>query len=288
MSSGRHLVYFLMRRRVGGENDKTLRRARAGAMFPAPDHPGNPGDRNRPLRVVHAMMPGVIQIPGDVSVGDAARLMHKEQAPCVLIKDSESSIGIITHTDIVYKVVAQGLNPDEVQTRRVMSRPVRSVEFDQPVEAVTSVMASAEVPLLVVTRDQQPIGIITARDLVSSPKRSESGIRASVRVYNKKPEGVTHPAVITQLSHLGAFVESEAVMTSGSRITLEFLLPGSTQPIAVEATVLKRGDGAKRSQAPPSSPEAGVGVRFTDVAVSDQCQISDWVVRTRSNRSEGS
>ncbi len=231
------------------------------------------------------MMPGVIQIPGDVSVGDAARLMHKEQAPCVLIKDSESSLGIMTHTDIVYKVVAQGLNPDEVPARRVMSRPVRSVEFDEPIEALSAMMASEAIPVLVVTKDKQPIGIITARDLVLPPKRSESGIKASVRVYNKKPEGVTCPAIITQLSHLGAFIESDAVMSPGARITLEFLLPGSACPITVEATVLRRGEGAERSEAPTPNPDAGVGVRFTDVSVSDQTQITAWIVRTRSNRS---
>ena len=254
-------------------------------MFPPPDNVGTAGDTNRPLLVIHVMMPGVIQIPGDVSVGDAARLMHKERAPCVLIKDSESSIGIMTHSDIVYKVVAQGLNPDDDPARCVMSRPVRSGEFDQPVEAVSTMMAPAEVPLLVVTREQQPIGIITARDLVLSPKRSESGIKASVRAYNKKPEGVTYPALITQLSHLGAFVESDAVMSPGARVTLEFLLPGSAQPIAVEATVLKRGEGVEQSKAPIPNPDAGVGVRFTDVSMSDQSQISDWIVRTRFNRS---
>ncbi len=88
-------------------------------MYQAKDQSGKAAGKNPPTFAIHAMTPGVIQIPGDVSVGEAARLMHKEQAPCVLIKDSDTRIGLMTHTDIVYKVVAQGLNPDE---RRYQSR----------------------------------------------------------------------------------------------------------------------------------------------------------------------
>ena len=246
---------------------------------------GNAADEHRPLLVIHLMTPGVIQIPGDVSVGEAARLMQEEEAPCVLIKDSDTRIGIITHTDIVYKVVAQGLNPDDIEARRVMSRPVQFVEFDRPVEEVTTAMASAGAPLLIVTRYHQPIGVITAHDLVFSPKRYRSDIKGSVKVYNEKPEGVAHSVAITQLSHLGAFLEGAAPMPAGARVTLEFFLPGAKRPVAVEATVLGKGEFSGTSSAARSNPAGGIAVRFTDVSVSDQSLISAWIIRTRSRKS---
>lgn len=254
-------------------------------MCRATDESGDAADDNRPLLVIHLMTPGVIQIPGDVSVGEAARLMQEEEAPCVLIKDTETKIGIITHTDIVYKVVAQGLNPDDIEARRVMSRPVQFVEFDRPIEEVTTAMASAGAPLLIVTRHQQPVGVITAHDLVFSPKRYRSDIKGSVKVYNEKPEGVTYPVVITQLSHLGAFLESAAPMPSGATITLEFFLPGAKRPVALEATVLSKGELSEPPNIARSNPAGGIAIRFTDVSVSDQSQISAWIIRTRSRKS---
>lgn len=227
------------------------------------------------------MTPGVIQIPGDVSVGEAARLMQKEQAPCVLIKDTASTVGIMTHTDIVYKVVAQGLNPDEVQARRVMSGPIQSVEFDLPVKDVATKLAASGAPLLVVTRHQQPIGIITARDLVLSPDQRGGSLQASVRVYDEKPEGVRHTAVITQISHLGAFVQSEATMEPGARITLELYFPSSKQPITVEATVMGPDDHAETGETRPTRPESGTAVRFMDLSEADQSRISEWILRNR-------
>ena len=199
-------------------------------MCRATDWSGNAAEESRPWLVIHVMTPGVVQIPGDVSVGEAARLMHEEQAPCVLIKDTETRIGIITHTDIVYKVVAQGLDPDDVESRRVMTRPVQFIEFDQSLEDVATALAGAPAPLLIVTRDHHPVGVITAKDLVLAPKAPTFQIKGSIKVYNEKPEGVTHPAVITQLNHVGAFLESLAPMTAGAKVTLEFLLPGGSKP----------------------------------------------------------
>lgn len=222
---------------------------------------------------MQAMTPGVIQIPGDVSVGEAARLMHKEQVPCLLIKDTEAAVGIVTHADIVCKVVAQGLNPYDVEARVVMSMPVRFVEFDEPVDQITAAMTRAQVPLLIVTRNHHPIGFITARDLLAPPRRRESALRGSVKVYNERAEGTSYPAVLSRLGHFGAHVESEAPMAAGARITIAFSLPGSRRAIAAEATVL----------ASPPVHGGGVTIQFTDVSPADQSEISSWIIRTRTS-----
>lgn len=227
------------------------------------------------------MTPGVIQIPGDVSIGEAARLMHKEQVPCLLIKDTDTTIGIVTDSDIVRKVIAQGLNPYDVQSRRVMSMPVLFIEFDEPVEQVSTALMSAGVPLLIVTRNHQPIGFVTARDLISPPKRRELPIQASVRVYNERPEGVTYPAVVSHLGHAGSLIETEAPMQRGARVTVEFFLPGSRRPIAAEAEVIEPPSGDQVPHANSGDSAPAVAIKFTDVRAADQADISSWIIRTR-------
>ncbi len=238
-------------------------------------------DHHFPCLAIHIMTPGVIQIPGDVSIGEAARLMHKEQVPCLLIKDTDTTIGIVTDSDIVRKVIAQGLNPYDVQSRRVMSMPVLFIEFDEPVERVSTTLMSAGVPLLIVTRNHQPIGFVTARDLISPPKRRELPIQASVKVYNERPEGVTYPAVISRLGHAGGFLETEAPMQPGARVTVEFCLPGSRRPIAAEGEVI---EPSSENTVPPTGatdPAPTVAMKFTDVRAVDQADISSWIIRTR-------
>ena len=81
-----------------------------------------------PTMVAHMMTPGVVQIPGDVSVSEAAMLLEREQAPCLLVKDTDTQFGIMTPTDIVKKVVARGTrtardrSPDDDDTASAIHR----------------------------------------------------------------------------------------------------------------------------------------------------------------------
>ena len=93
--------------------------------------------------VAHMMTPGVVQIPGDVSVSEAAILMDRERIPCLLVKDNDARYGIMTSADIVKKVIAQGLEPQDVEVRSIMSQPVHSIEYDQATDEATSLMASS-------------------------------------------------------------------------------------------------------------------------------------------------
>ncbi len=242
------------------------------------------GEQPQTLLVIHVMTPGVIQIPGDVSVGEAARLMHREQVPCLLIKDTDSQMGIVTHSDIVFKVVAQGLNPDDIDARRVMSRPVQTIEFDQPLEEVSQALYSSEIPFLIVTKQHHPVGILTPQDLLGTAKFCPAQIPATIRVYSQKPDGVAHEALLTQLSHRGAFVECRAAMQPGSRVTLEFALPSSTKPLAIESTVLDYAPPPSDTTGLTASPLGGIPLQFTDISLSKQLQISTWVTQLKNKR----
>ena len=48
--------------------------------------------------IAHMMTPGVVQIPGDISVSEAALLLEREQAPCLLVKDTDAQFGLMTPT----------------------------------------------------------------------------------------------------------------------------------------------------------------------------------------------
>jgi len=244
--------------------------------------------KDHPPLVVHAMTRGVVQIPGDLSVLEAARLLRKEHVPCLLVKDTERRTGILSHTDIVYKVVVKGLHPNEVEARTIMSLPVQTIEFDQSIESAATIMASKGVPLLVVTKATRPIGVLTARDLVFSPTQRESRITASMKTHEAKDDA-TQVATITQLNHLGAFVETPTPLPPETALSLNFYLPGSSRPIVAQATVISSRRPARRSSdAPgdgPRSSPPGMELRFSRISAPDQSQIASWIIRTSYKQS---
>jgi len=230
--------------------------------------------------VAHMMTPGVVQIPGDVSVSEAALLLDREQIPCLLVKDTETTFGIMTSGDIVKKVIAQGLEPHDVEVRAIMSQPVHSVEYDQLLSDATSLMASTGASLLIVTKQSQPVGILTARDLALAPKRCDTCLPATVRVTDGDQEGAKHLATIRQLSHVGALIESRTLLLPGTTVVLSFILPGADLSFSIRGTILNSGyepDCAATYTVMGEPPE--VDIQFAPMAASDESKIRAWVLQ---------
>lgn len=236
--------------------------------------------------VAHMMTPGVVQIPGDVSVTEAASLLEREQMPCLLVKDTESRFGLMTPTDIVKKVVAQGLEPDEIEVRTIMTRPVQFIEYDRAVEDASTLMMSAGTPILIVTKQDQPVGVLTARDLVLSPKRCLTSVPATISVMDGDSLGAQHHATIIQLSHVGALVESPALLLPGTKVALSFSLPDLTSPLTVRGTILNDYEQTRSAGKTHIASSPGVDIQFTNLSLADQSRIKAWVLQNSPKSSD--
>lgn len=235
-------------------------------------------NRRNPV-VAHMMTPGVVQIPGDLSVAEAASLLEREQMPCLLVKDTESRFGLMTPSDIVKKVVAQGLEPDEIEVRTIMTRPVQFIEYDRAVEEASTLMMATGTPILIVTKQDQPVGVLTARDLVLSPKRCRTNIPATVSVIEGDSPGAEHQAAIVQLSHIGALVESPALLLPGTKVALRFALPDQQTGLTVRGTILDEYAGTGRAGTSSAHTASGVDVQFTNLSPADHTRIKAWVLQ---------
>ncbi|HET6673791.1 MAG TPA: CBS domain-containing protein [Nitrospiraceae bacterium] len=237
--------------------------------------------------VAHMMTPGVVQIPGDVSVSEAALLMEREHIPCLLVKDSDVSFGIMTSADIVTKVVAHGLEPHEIAVRSIMSQPVHSIEYDQAVKEATSLMASTGASLLIVTKQSQPVGILTARDVMLAAKRCDTCLDATLRVGDGDGKGAKHAAVIKQLSPIGALVESSTVLLPGTGVILNFSLPGIATAFSVRGTILNSGyEPQPLADAEAASLESAIDIQFAPLPSSEEARIRAWVLQHSSRMTD--
>ncbi len=244
-------------------------------MSTADEHPPRT-TKPIPTVVAQMMIPGVVQIPGDVSVSEAALLLEREQTPCLLVKDTDTQFGLMTPTDIVKKVVAQGLEPHEIEARTIMTRPVQFIEYDCALEEASTLMTSTGASHLIVTKENQPVGVLSARDLMLTPPPRRTRIPAMLSISPSGPAADTapHSATITQLGHLGALIESSTSLRPGTNVLLVFSLPGQHTPLTIPGTVLaSKGDG-------PGNTSSIVDVQFKKVATTDQTRIKAWALQT--------
>ena len=235
-----------------------------------------------PTMVAHMMTPGVVQVPGNVSVSEAALLLEREQAPCLLIKDTDTKFGLMTPADIVKKVVAQGLEPHDVEVRTIMTRPVQFIEYDEVLAEASTLMIATGASLLIVTKQNQPVGVLSAQDLMLNPPRRGTRIPAVVSVVGRpSAQGLNYNAMILQLNHLGALIESATKLAPKANVVLAFSIPGQNTPLTIRGRVIANEALGTEMDKPSIETGGWHGeIQFTDLSSSDLTRIRAWALQT--------
>ena len=235
-----------------------------------------------PIRTVvaHMMTPGVVQVPGDVSVSEAALMLEREHAPCLLVKDTESVFGLMTAGDIVKKVVARGLEPHDIEVRSIMTRPVQFIEYDQALEEASTMMVATGASLLIVTKHNQPVGVLSAQDLMLTPPRRRTDIPAVVTVSDERAsQQQAYNATIVELSHVGARLESATGLSSRARVMLAFSLPGHNAPLTIHGKVLSCGPLTANAAEDSRQRTLTIEVQFADLSHADMARLKAWALQ---------
>ena len=111
----------------------------------------------------------IATILGDASVSEATRLMFQEGVRSLLVepRDKDDAYAIITYSDIVKKVLADGLDPNQVEVHQVMTKPVVSVSPDMKVEYIARLFRQVGIGHAPVMDSGKLLGIVSMTDIVT-------------------------------------------------------------------------------------------------------------------------
>nr|WP_322802083.1 CBS domain-containing protein [Thermoflexus sp.] len=119
------------------------------------------------LKAKDIMTTEVVTIEPSATVAEAVALMKEKGLRALIVEraNEEDAYGIVTETDIVYKVVAQGLSPQSVLVREIMTKPCIVVNPDLSVENVARLFALARIRRAPVIRERL-LGVISVTDII--------------------------------------------------------------------------------------------------------------------------
>jgi CBS domain-containing protein len=134
------------------------------------------------VNVAELMTRHVEFVGGDESVKEAAVLMGELDVGALPVGSAERLDGIVTDRDILYRVVARGLDPSVVRVREVASRPVIACAEDDTLQAAMDLMAAHHVRRLPV-RDGSGLvtGWVTLADLSRQLIVGNDALQAALR-----------------------------------------------------------------------------------------------------------
>jgi CBS domain-containing protein len=120
---------------------------------------------SREVIVKEAMKTNIAKLEPNMTVLEAAQLMQKRKIGNVIVVEKKQPIGILTESDILKKVVAEGKNAREVLIKNVMSTPIIVIDPYVTLEEAMKTMGKCNVRRLPVCENDELIGIITQKDI---------------------------------------------------------------------------------------------------------------------------
>jgi CBS domain-containing protein len=123
---------------------------------------------------IHEFMTTKIEsIDTDRSVYDAVEIMVDQHLRTIAVKvtgkSGKMSIdGVVTARDIVFKVLARGINPKRVKVSEIASRPIVCIDQAKDIEDAASLMEKSNIARLFVCDGEKVIGVISLLDIMTA------------------------------------------------------------------------------------------------------------------------
>lgn len=114
-----------------------------------------------PVREV--MFRQVLKAPPTATVQKAARMMLDKNAGAVLVIENDRLVGIFTERDVVFRVVALGLDPAQVKLAAVMTPAPQVIAPDRPLGVALLRMHECRFRHMPVVTDGKVLGMVSAR-----------------------------------------------------------------------------------------------------------------------------
>ena len=120
------------------------------------------------MQAQEIMTRNVVTIRGSATVADAVKLMKDKQLRGLIVepRHEQDPYGIVTETDIVYKVAAFGYDPKAMRVYEIMVKPCVVVNPELGVEYVARLFAQTRIRRAPVIQGKTLLGIISVSDIL--------------------------------------------------------------------------------------------------------------------------
>jgi CBS domain-containing protein len=118
------------------------------------------------VEIREVMTDGVIAVEKDETVVGAAELLEEEGIRGLVVVEDGEAVGVIVCRDIVYQVVAEGLNPEQTLVEDIMSTDLIVAEADEYLNDVAMAMAQNEISRVPIVEGEMLTGIVTQSDIL--------------------------------------------------------------------------------------------------------------------------
>src|ERR687897_7206 len=113
-----------------------------------------------------------VSLEESMSVASAVKQMHSHNAGASIVLRGNTTVGIVTDSDIINKVVMKGEDSDEVFLKSIMSAPLVTISPKGTVKQALQLMRLNEIKRIPVADSSGILGIVTQESLANAVRTS--------------------------------------------------------------------------------------------------------------------
>jgi CBS domain-containing protein len=136
---------------------------------------------DRPVKAIVASRKP-FTLPTKTTITEAARLMNQHKASAAMVVEGAGLVGIFTERDALFRVLAEGRDPQTTQLADVMTRDPQTIDSDQSFRYALILMYERGFRHLPVVEDGKPIGLVCATDALN-PELQEVAADLGIREH---------------------------------------------------------------------------------------------------------
>ncbi len=127
---------------------------------------------HRSIRTVLAGRTILAAASPETTVNEAARLMKERGVSALMVVGKDGGlVGIFTERDALFRVLAEGRDPQATRLDEVMTRDPQTVHPDRPLEHALHMMYEGGFRHVPVVENGRPLGLVSARDALGPELR---------------------------------------------------------------------------------------------------------------------
>jgi CBS domain-containing protein len=122
----------------------------------------------RPRMLVKDVMTSPVVTTGEEApANDVAKLMLEHKVGCIVVTNKEGKpFGIITERDLVVRVLARNVLPEQTTAKNFMTSPLVTIEPDAPITEAAKRMRKKDIRRLAVLYKNSLVGIVSSKDIL--------------------------------------------------------------------------------------------------------------------------
>jgi CBS domain-containing protein len=118
------------------------------------------------MKIAEFMTTRIEYIDADKSVYDAVEILVDRRIRSVIVRGND--FGVVTARDVVFKVLAKGLNPKDVKVSEIASGPLICMSADTEFDEVAFIMEKNKIARVYVCEKGEVLGLVSLLDLMSA------------------------------------------------------------------------------------------------------------------------